>query len=134
MKAGTIKYEATGDLLISFQTAGPIPEPMWADFIKCLNTPAIRKYVATTIGAVEANSVQRKLATDVFKARKIPVVVVTESGLVRGLATAASWLGADVKSCDWPEVRKGLEHLGVTGTQQERAVVIIQQLKANYAR
>lgn len=134
MKEGILKWEITGNLLMSFATAGPVPEPVWADFVKHLKKPEVKRYIGTAIGAAELNSVQRKNASDTLKACKISAVVITESGLVRGLVTAASWLGADIKSFDWPELYKGLEHLGVTGSQQERAVAIIQRLKATHTR
>ncbi len=134
MKEAIFKLEVLEDLLIGLTTVGPIPDPVWDDFIRHLKKPEITKYIGTVVGATEANSVQRKAAAEVFKARKLPVVVVTESSLVRGLVTAVSWMGANVKAFDWPDVRKGLDHLGVTGSQQEKAVAIIQRLKTTHAR
>lgn len=134
MKEALFKFEVLGDLLIGFTTAGPVSTPVWDDFIKHLKKPQITKYIGGVVGAAQANSVQRTSAAEVFKARKISAVVLTESGLVRGLVTAASWLGADMKSYDWPDVRKGLDHLGVTGSQQDQAVAIIQRMKVAYSR
>ncbi len=133
MKEGTLKCEAADNLLMSFATPGPVPEPVWAEFINHLKKPEITKYIGTAIGAAETTSLQRKNVAEVFKTRGIAVVVVTDSSLVRGIATAVAWLGVTkVTAVDWPELRKGLEHLGVTGSQQERAVKIIQRMKATY--
>ena len=134
MKEATFKFEVVDDLLISFQTAGPAPDGMWDEFVKQLKKPEVKKFLGTTMGAAEVNSVQRKNAANVFKVRKIPVVIVTESSLVRGLVTAVSWLGADVKAFDWVDLRKGLNYLNVGGSQQEQAVETTVRLKATYAR
>ncbi len=132
MKESVFKVEALGDLLIGITTAGQISDSDWTEFINNLKRPEIKKYIGTVVGAGEANSIQRKSASEVFKVRKIPAVVITESSIVRGIVTAVSWWGANIKSYDWPELRKGLEHLDVTGLQQDRAVIIIQRMKATY--
>jgi hypothetical protein len=134
MKEAIFKFQVVDDLLISFQTAGPTSDVMWAEFIKQLKRTGVTKFLGTSMGASEVNSVQRKIAADVFKIRKIPVVIVTESSLVRGIVTAVSWLGADVKAFDWIDLRKGLDHLNVTGLQQEQVVEIITRLKATHVR
>jgi hypothetical protein len=134
MKGAVYKCEIVENLLISFASPGPIPDALWENFINHAKKREVTKYIATTIGPTEANSLQRKAAADLFKARKIPVVVVTDASFVRGLVTAVSWLGANIKAVDWPDLRKGLEHLGVIGSQQERAVEIIMRLKSTHGQ
>lgn len=134
MKEAIYKTEVVDDLLTCFGTAGPISDRDWTDFLTQLKKPAITRYIGTSIGATEANSVQRKAAAEVFKSRKIPVVVVTDANIVRGIVTAVSWLGVNIKAFDWPDLRKGLDYLGVTGSQQDRAVESIMRLKATYER
>lgn len=134
MKEALFKFEVLDDLLIGFTTSGPVSSTLWAEYLKHLNNPAIKKYIGAVVGAAEANSLQRKSASEVFKARKLPVVIITETTLVRGFVIASSWLGANTMAFDWPELRKGLDHLKVTGKQQDRAVEIILRMKASYVR
>ena len=134
MKEALFKFEILNDLLIGFTTPGPVPNALWVEYLKHLNNPAIKKYIGGVVGLAEPNSLQRKSAAEAFKARKIPVVIITETTLVRGFVTAASWLGANAQSFDWPELRRGLDHLKVTGVQQDRAVEILLRMKASYMR
>jgi hypothetical protein len=134
MKAAVYECEVVENLLVSFASPGPIPDALWDNFMNHVKKREITRYIGTSIGPTEANSLQRKAAADLFKTRKIPVVVVTDAGFVRGLVTAVSWLGANIKAVDWPDLRKGLDHLGVTGLQQERAVKIIMRLKSTHGQ
>ncbi len=134
MKESVYKCELVGDLLVSFATAGPISDQDWTTFIDFVKMPAVVKYLGASVGATEASSVQRKEAAALFKARRIPVAVVTDAGLVRGIVTAVSWLGVDIKAFDWPDLAKALEHLKVTGAQQQKAADAILRMKAKYTR
>lgn len=135
MKESVFKLEVVDDLLISFGTAGPISDRDWTAYIVHLKMPTIKRYIGASLGATEANSVQRKEVAATIKARGIPVVVVTDANFVRGLVTAISWLGvAKIKAFDWPELGKGLDQLGVTGAQHENASAIIRRLKAAHVR
>lgn len=134
MKVAVLKFETIDELLVSYTTAGAVADSDWTDLINRLKDPKITKYMPTSIGTVDVTSVQRKTVAEVLKVRKIQVVVVTEASLVRGLVTAVSWLGANIKAVDWPDIHKGLDHLDVTGSQQERALVMIRRLKATHSR
>jgi len=133
MKEAVYKWEIVDDLLIAFGTSGPISDRDWDGFFKQLQNPQVKRHLGATIGAIETNSVQRKAASNVLKVRKIPVVVVTSASIVRGIVTAVSWLGVDIKAFDWPDLQKGMDSLGVTGSQQDRAVEILLRMKANNA-
>ena len=134
MKEAIFKFAEVEDLLVSFSTEGPCSDRDWAELITHLKNPQIRKYMCTNWGATEANSLQRKSASEVLNARKIPVVVIANANIVRGIVTAVSWLGVNIKAFDWPALQKGWDHLRVTGSQQTRATEIIQRLKATHVR
>lgn len=130
MKESTFRVEIVEDLLISFCTAGPISDHAWNGFLDHARMPRIQRYIGGAIGQVQATSLQRKSIADVFKTRKIPAVAITNSSLVRGIVTAIAWLGVgEIKAFDWPELREGLHFLKVTGSHQDRAVVVMERLR-----
>jgi hypothetical protein len=48
------------------------------------------------------------------KKRNIPVIVVTDDRMVRGLVTAVSWMGAQVDAYSWKEIEKAVQRLSVS--------------------
>jgi hypothetical protein len=43
----------------------------------------------------------------------VQVVIITDDVLVRGVVTAVSWLGANVKSFAWKDIDRAFARLGV---------------------
>ena len=78
-----IKLEAKnwtvqGDLMVAFFRSGPIPDEVWQDYCDTIASPTCHKVMATSIGAVEVSSAQRKLVSDVLKQCGAAVAVVTD--------------------------------------------------------
>lgn len=129
MKRATHKWTAVDDLMISLGTnEGQIPDNVWEQFVTDLRTKHINKYIATNVGYVEVTSTQRKKIVEVLKEKSIPVVVVTDDRLVRGMVTAVSWLGVKIKSFSWEEINGAMEHLSILHSQKQRALEAITRL------
>src|SRR4051812_2508731 len=111
MNYATHKWEVYGDTFISFTTGGPVTDAVWDDFVKDLRTKAYSTYLGTSVGIVELSSVQRKNAAEGLKSRNAKSAVVTDERLVRGLVTAVSWLGVNVKAFSWAELRESISFL-----------------------
>ncbi len=129
LKRSMHRWSVVGDLMISFTTEGPIDNDVWTQFLNDLKTKPVKKYLSMAMGNVEATSVQRKMNIEVTRSRKIPVAVVTDERLVRGMVTAASWLGVDIKAFDWDEVKEALDYLQVSHLMDERVRQTIEDLK-----
>ena len=129
MKQSTYKWDIFDDILMGFATPGRIPTEVWDAFIDDLRTKPIAKYLGTSFGAVEANSIQRKQISDIFTSRKMLVAVVTDDSLVRGLITAVGWFGVNIKGFSWAELRGALRHLGVQDDRVEDAVDLLMSIK-----
>ena len=126
----TFRWSVVGDLMISLSTVGVLPDEPWNEFIKEMKVKPIKRYIGTTVGPTEASSLQRKAAADVFKEKAIPAVVITDEALVRGLVTAVSWFGPDIKAFAWADLPKAMKHLRVGPEQERRAIDEITRMKS----
>lgn len=113
MNNGHHHWAFVGDTAISFTTAGQLEDGEWDRFIADLKSKPVARYLATNLGTIEVSSVQRKKFTDFSKTKPFPLAVVTDEKLVRGLVTAISWVGVNVKAFSWKELKAAVDHLGV---------------------
>jgi hypothetical protein len=97
-------WEIVARVFVGHATDGKIEEAVYDKFVEDLRTKDYGVYLATTSGSAELSSVQRKAASDALAERKIPTFVVSDSRMVRGIVTAASWLGVNVKSFSWANI------------------------------
>ncbi len=122
-------WEVVDNLMVSFTTSGFISDARWAAFVEDLEGKAVTRMICSTVGDVEVTSVQRKLAAEVSKSRALPIAVVTDAKLVRGMVTAVSWLGVDIKAFSWIDVSAALKHLKVTTATQSSAIAVIERFR-----
>ena len=131
-----IKLEAKnwtvqGDLMVSFYMPGPISDETWQDYCDTIASDKVAKVLATSIGAVEVNSPQRKQVSDALKAApQVAVAVVTDEPIVRGLMTAVSWLGrVDLKAFPWHKVAEAYRHLAPSGISEKEALDLVDAVR-----
>ncbi len=129
MKYSTHKWTFISEVMVCFTTEGQIPDEVWVTYIKDLSSKPVKKYLGAVIGALEATSVQRKEASEIILAKNIPVTIITDERVVRGIATAISWLGVEVKAFSWAEKQEAIRHLGVQGFLEERISLQIEKFK-----
>lgn len=130
MKEARYKWTVVDDVIIAVGTEGAMPEEPWKNFVREVATKtAIRKYFAQIIGAIEVSSVQRKMIIDVVVPRKIKVVAVTDSSVVRGIITVAAWFGVDISSFHPAQVRDAVHELGLSRQQEIEVVSALDKLK-----
>jgi hypothetical protein len=122
------KWVFVGDMVITFSTAGELNDDEWTNFINDIKNKQVARYLATNIGTIEVNSVQRKKFVDVSKLKPFPVAVVTDERLVRGLVTAISWFGVNVEAFSWKDLQNAIRHLGVDPTAEQDVINAIRKL------
>lgn len=98
-------------LLVSYSNPGPIPDDVWNGFVAAIQTNDIASTLNLTNGALTINSVQRKKSADAVVKKKCYIVVVTDDRLTRGIATAVSWLGANLKAFAWDHIDEAITSL-----------------------
>ncbi len=113
MKGSTFKWEVVDDVMITVATTGDVPQAPWDAFIAAMRSKRVGRYLSVAFGSPSINSVQRKVISDLLSQQKIPVAVVTDERLVRGIVTAVSWLGVDIKSFSLSEIGTAMKHLGI---------------------
>lgn len=129
MKYGKLKWVMSGDILVSFATEGSLNTKEWDELIHDLSTKLVRKYLVTTVGSGELNSLQRRQIAEVFSKKRIGVAVVTDQSIIRHIVTGISWLGVDIKPFPWKDIRLAIRHLGVSGVHEDRLIQIVNDLK-----
>jgi hypothetical protein len=120
MKQAFLEWVVVSDVMVSVATAGIMPQDAWDRMIIELKTRPIKKILATSLGTTDVDSLKRKVGTEVVKSKGIQVVIVTDDRLVRGLVTAASWLGANITSFSWSEMKQAVQYLQVPGHLEEQ--------------
>ncbi len=113
-------WEILNDVLVSLTTAGPIPDHRWKPFLDDLKLKGVRRYLGASLGATELTSLQRKEAAEAVRDRRIKTAVVTDERLVRGIVTAASWLGAPIRSFSWADIQGVMKYLEIEAPLDER--------------
>jgi hypothetical protein len=113
MKLGDYKWAIVEDVIIGVGCEGEMPDDTWRSFIDDLSTKPVTKYLSVISGDLQVNSAQRKLGIDAVLKRKIKVVAVIDSSVVRGILTAASWFGLNIKAYPHAQLREAIQDLDV---------------------
>ena len=100
-----------GDLMVSFALPGRMADEPWNRFVTAVRGSPVRYYLNAQVGTVEISSAQRTLISGVLTSKGITTAFITDDSVSRGVATAASWMGARMKAFPWKDLRKGLEYL-----------------------
>jgi hypothetical protein len=133
MKYSTFRWTSHSNLMISFATEGQVREDEWAEFIRELKDQRFTGYLATNDGAAEVNSLQRKMAAEAIQGRTVAIAVITNERFVRGIVTAASWLGMNVRAFAWAEFDDSLKYLQVSSARRPLVVDIVGKLRSSAA-
>jgi hypothetical protein len=129
MKTAQYKWTVVDDVMIGVGTDGKMPEDLWKNFINDLSTKPIKKWIAIVSGSLEVSSTQRKAGIDVLKARRMKMTAVVDSSITRGLITAASWFGVDIKSYPPDQLSEAVRALGVPENRIDTVVAAVGSLR-----
>lgn len=124
-----MKWTTVGPVMVSCSTGGKMDDLIWKQFARDLESKSITRYIQGVTGMVEVTSLQRKVVVEILTAQKITSVIVTDERLVRGMITAASWLGANIKGFAWSELRQAVEQIEPAPVARDRIVSAIGTLR-----
>lgn len=124
-------WTVVGDLLVSFHLPGPIPSGDWDDYCDTVASPEVLKVLATSIGAIEVDTGQRKQINLALRTTpQASAAIVTDEAIVRGLMTAIAWLGrVDLKAFPWHKVADAYRHLAPTGIDEKQALDLVDEVR-----
>lgn len=128
------QWKHVGGVVAAFTSEGVMPDDAWEAMIRDLATLPIRGYIGCSEGAVHVSSMQRKMGVDTMSARDLPTAIVSESRVVIGLVTAASWLGAKIKAFGWKDIQMAAKYLGASPVEQVEIVAAINHMREKAAR
>lgn len=129
MQYSTLEWSLVGNIMVVCIRPERVPDDTWARYLKSLRERPATKFLGVTIGTADVTSVQRKEMFEIVKAKSMQSAVVTDERLVRGIVTAASWFGIDVKAFSWAELPAAVLHLGTSRTVVEHVVQEVNRLK-----
>ncbi len=113
MAEAIFKWVKDGDVMVNVNTSGNIGDELWESFTAELGAFDYKHYIGASLGILELSATQRKHAAAALRANGVSVVIITDDVLVRGVVTAVSWLGANVKSFAWTDIDRAFARLGV---------------------
>jgi hypothetical protein len=128
MSSENYKWTTVGKLFITVATSGNIERATWRQFIDDMRASEATAYLSVGMGTPQVDSVQRKEAAELLKERNIAVAVVTDDKVVRGVVTAVSWLGVNIKSFPISKIRQALEHLNVPESDFSRITASVDEI------
>jgi hypothetical protein len=80
-------------------------------WLRELPASGVRKYIGATGLGFQLSGDTRKRCNAVLKAQQIKFVTITDSALVRGFATAASWFGITIAVYPWHDLNEAMSWL-----------------------
>lgn len=122
------KWAKQGQWMLGVNTPGDIGDEVWSAFMDELGADDYRAYIGCSIGVLEVSSAQRKEAAIALRHNKVRVAVITDDVLVRGVVTAAGWLGANVKSFAWRDLDRALDRLDLLD-EKEHIIPVLDRLR-----
>lgn len=126
-KPVVFKWVIEGNLMVNCSTAGEMIPERWREYINELREKRITKVLGLNLGSVALTSVQRREVGNLVQEQGIISAVVTDDKMIRGVVTAISWFGGNIKAYSWDELKEAVKFLGVT--PEERIVGIAHRLK-----
>jgi hypothetical protein len=109
----TMLHELQGNVMVCVQGDVPLEDSDWDAFLASVTaSPSLRAFLISADNHGPNATQRAKLATltGVFL---LPKAVVTTSLAVRGIVTATSWLGTNIRSFSPNHIDNAFEYLGV---------------------
>jgi hypothetical protein len=85
-----------GDLVMSLTREGAVPNEHWQRYLEDLRRATTKVVLGFGVGAMSVNSKQRRQAAVALSDKRVAAVL--NSSVARGIATAFSWLGLQLRS------------------------------------
>ena len=92
-----------GDLVMSLTREGTVPDHHWELYVEDVRRSTTRVVLGFGVGAMSVNSKQRRSAALALHDKRVAAVL--NSSVARGIATAFSWLGLQLRSFSFTEAQ-----------------------------
>lgn len=119
-------WAVVDDVVVSLTQEGEIPDAIWDQFTADAASEPVKNHFGCAIGNVSINSVQRKKVVEAMKG--VANTTVIESTIARGIVTAVSWLGLNIKSYPWKEFDRAVEQVSSSSVSSADLRKIVEKL------
>jgi len=134
MKKLVFKWTVEEEVMVVVSGDGVMTEDLWARHMDDLQNKPVSRVLGFNIGTVSVTSVQRKQASDIAKQRGTFSIIVSDSAMTRGIITAVSWLGANIKAFPWSEKDRAYSALDLEpeaeSSVRKRAEALLKECEA----
>lgn len=134
MKKLVFKWTVEEEVMVVVSGDGVMPEDLWARHMDDLQNKPVSRVLGFNLGTVSVTSVQRKQASDIAKQRGMFSIIVSDSAMTRGIITAVSWLGANIKAFPWSEKDRAYSALDLEpeaeSSVRKRAEALLKECEA----
>jgi hypothetical protein len=132
----TMRYAPQGEVFVTVHSADPPSDEEWARYLEVSKTHfgSLRASVIITDGG-GPNSRQRALLIERYpEFGPVPVAVVSDSAITRGIVTALHWLGKNIRAFRPTDLARAFEYLSVPVAEHEallhRVAVLRSELRS----
>jgi hypothetical protein len=101
------------DVVVSLTRSGQAEDSVWREFAQEIDAAHVTKCLGGALANASLTSVQRKIVADALKRNNVKVAAITDDRLVRGVITAVSWLGVNIKSFEWSQILEAAHFLEI---------------------
>lgn len=120
------EWHIIGDVLVTFTVEGAIKDDLWSRYLETLSKGNYRINLAFSSNAA-LTALQRKAASDALKARNVQAIVMTDSALTRGIVTALTWLGTNIRAYSYSELDEAVRVLNVNADVAQEITTLAQE-------
>lgn len=123
------KWTVEDEVMVVVSGEGVMPADKWAEHMRDLANDPITKVLGLNLGTVQLTSVQRKQASDIAKERGLSSIIVSDSAMTRGIITAVSWLGANIRAFPWADFDGAIKALRLSSDGERRVAARATELR-----
>jgi hypothetical protein len=106
-------HELQGDVMLVVQGDVPVVDGDWDEYLAALDaSPSLKAFLISADNHGPNASQRAKLAT-LHRIDPLPKAVVTTSMGARGIVTALSWLGSNIRAFAPNQIDRAFDYLGV---------------------
>lgn len=129
MSRAIMRWVVVEHVIVNCSTKGEISNSDWDAFCNDLKKHRITRSLGLNLGEASMTSLQRKSAGEIAKSQNIKSAIITDNGIVRGVVTALSWFGINIKGFSWGEFDEAIRYLDISPSLEDRVKVASYALK-----
>ena len=129
----TMLHQVRGDVMISVQGDVPLGDDDWDDFLNAVRGATSVKAFLISADNHGPNARQRAKLQSNRTVYPYPKAVVTTSMTVRGIVTATSWLGTNIRAFSPDRIDEAFDYLDIAPDFRTSLLEIVALMKTRLA-